>query len=259
MRWPHLFEFMDQARVFPGLRATLREILECGNAQPFRPYYQWVRDEVRREAHEGGFRDIVELGAGTAPVTRLLAAQPAAGEVRLIPCDMNPDFATYRRLEERHPGIVAPVYTPVDFSEPRRWGPDTLLFLSATFHHVPPEARPGVLASLTSSARRVMIFEPLQKRLSSIIFVFFSIVPALILPLWFLRRPGKLRRFFWCWLVPVAPLMFWWDGVVSCLRQWGEREWRAAASRLGVDVRSYFRGTFSYYLVLQSRSFDPGR
>jgi hypothetical protein len=32
-----LFEFMDQARIFPPVRATLRKIFERGNARPFRP------------------------------------------------------------------------------------------------------------------------------------------------------------------------------------------------------------------------------
>ena len=42
MQIPHLFEWMDLAWLPASLRSTLREILECGNAQPFRPYYRWV-------------------------------------------------------------------------------------------------------------------------------------------------------------------------------------------------------------------------
>ncbi|HMB08166.1 MAG TPA: hypothetical protein VKP69_31095, partial [Isosphaeraceae bacterium] len=183
MRLPHLFEFMDQAWVPAGVRSTLREILECGNSRPFRSYYQWVADEVERAARDGGFKTIVELGSGTAPITRLLAEKPRADHFRLIPCDVNPDRATYHLLEERYPTIVTPMYSPVDFSKPRQWNSDTLLLLSATFHHIPPSARTAVLESLASSARRVMIFEPLRKELSSLLFVPLSIVPALILPL----------------------------------------------------------------------------
>ena len=251
MRLPHLFEFMDQDWVPASLRTTLREILECGNARPFRPYYDWVAGEVGREAKDGGFKNVVELGAGTAPVTRLLAQEPDAGRLTLIPCDLNPDRTAYELLAAEHPGVVAPRLTPVDFSVPHPWEPDTLLFLSATFHHVPPEARDGVLAALTGSARRVMIFEPLQCRVSSLVFVFFSVVPALILPLWFLNRPGTLRRIVWCWLIPLAPLTFWWDGIVSCLRQWGERGWRDAAGRLGLRVRTFDRRLFSYFLTFE--------
>jgi hypothetical protein len=251
MPFPHLFEFMDQAWVPASLRSTLREILECGNALPFRPYYRWVADEVERAAREEGFHTLVELGAGTAPITRHIAEKLGVDQFRLVPCDVNPDCASYRLLEERHPGTVTPMYTSVDFSKPGRWSPDTLLFLSATFHHIPLSGRAAVLESLSRSARRVLIFEPLKRTLSSILFVHLSILPALILPLWYIARPGKLRRFLWCWVLPLAPIMFWWDGIVSCIRQWGEREWRAAADRLGVEMRIISnKSLFSYMVII---------
>jgi hypothetical protein len=46
------------------------------------------------------------------------------------------------------------------------------------------------------------------------------------LPLWYLgRRPGTLRRVLWCWLIPLAPIMFCWDGIVSILRYWTDETW----------------------------------
>ena len=30
----------------------------------------------------------------------------------------------------------------------------------------------------------------------------------------------------WCWLIPLVPFISLWDGIVSCLRQWTEAEWR---------------------------------
>ena len=76
------------------MRRTLREILECGNARPFRRYYRWVASKVEQEARQGKFRKIAELGAGTALVTRLLAKEMRQGDlVALIPCDMYPDVA----------------------------------------------------------------------------------------------------------------------------------------------------------------------
>jgi hypothetical protein len=53
-----------------------------------------------------------------------------------------------------------------------------------------------------------------------------ALTTSFLLPLWFFRRPGKLRRFFWCTLFPVAPFVFLWEGLVSCLRMWSAAEWR---------------------------------
>jgi hypothetical protein len=229
---PHLFEFMDLAWLPAGLRDTLREILECGNNKPFRPYYEWVANEVLKAAKAGGFTTLVELGAGPAPITQLLANDPSSDGLRLVPCDINPDHSAYQALAARHPGKVVPRYDAVDFSRPQEWEPNTLLYLSGTFHHIPVKARDGVLRSLGKSAERVMVFEPLRKTVGSALFVLPSIVPALVLPLWRIARPGRLRRFLWCWLVPVAGPMFWWEGFVSCLRMWNEAEWQTQLKSL---------------------------
>lgn len=225
MQLPHLFEWMDLDWLPASLRNTLREILECGNARPFRPYYSWVASEVKRQTVAEGYTNIVELGAGTSPITRLLARDQDLQGVRLMPCDLKPDVEAFRDLETKYPERVAPIYEPVDFAQRRAWPPKTLLFLSGTFHHLPPAVRSRALCSFSESADRIMIFEPLRKTLVSVLFVFLSLVPALVLPLWFINRPGRLRRFLWCWLFPLAPALFWWDGVVSCLRMWSDEEW----------------------------------
>jgi len=232
MHAPHLFEWMDVERLPASLRNTLREILECGNARPFRPYYEWVAEEVKRQILKEGYRNVVELGAGTAPNTRILAKDRSLGDVRLFVCDLNPDTEAFNDLAKKHAGRVTPIMEPVDFSQPRSWPPQTLVFLSGTFHHIPISIRPQVIRMLADSADRVMVFEPLRKTLTSVLFVFLSLVPAIVLPVWFLRRPGRLRRFLWCWLAPIAPLFFWWDGVVSCLRMWNNDEWHAAIDQL---------------------------
>jgi hypothetical protein len=229
---PHLFEFMDLAWLPASVRTTLREILECGNARPFRPYYAWVADSALRTAKEGRFHTIVELGAGTGPITRHMAKDPRSNGLRLVVCDSNPDLAAYKVLESDYPGKVVARYDAVDFSKPQPWETGTLLILSATLHHIPSRARGSVMAALAASGCRVMVFEPLRKTALSVLFVFLSTVPAVLLPVLFLTRPGRLRRLFWCWLVPVAPLMFWWDGVITCIRQWTQRQWRWALDQL---------------------------
>jgi hypothetical protein len=228
MQLPHLFEFMDLPWLPGSLRSTLRDILECGNSRPFRRYYDWVAEEVATTAKQERCELIVELGAGTAPVTRRLAKFFRAGEIILSPCDLNPDVPAFKELESQFPAMVQPIYTPVDFSQPKNWDRVTLAFLSATLHHVPSPVRTKVLGALAASGCRVMVFEPLNKNWQSVLFVFASLVPALLVPLWFLLRPGRLRRFVWCWLVPVAPLLFWWDGWITCLRQWSDVEWNRA-------------------------------
>jgi len=221
-----LFEFMDQAWLPGGLRNTLREILESVCSRPFRGYYDWVAKEVCRAAGDFDCRQVVELGAGTARITELAARQSLDGRVKFVPTDSNPDEETFRALERKSAGRIQPNYSPVDLAAEQTWPPGTLVFLSASLHHVPAAARPAVLERIAASADRVLIFEPLRRTAISVGYVLGAVVPGLLLPLTMLPRPGRWRRLLWCWLLPVAPLMFCWDGVITCLRQWSEAEWR---------------------------------
>ena len=103
--------------------------------------------------------------------------------MRLIPCDLQPDVEGFRDLESRHPGALRRCTNRSISRCGCAWPPKTLLFLSGSFHHLPPATRRQVLRSLTKSADGGMMFEPLRKTLISVLFVFLSLFPALLLPL----------------------------------------------------------------------------
>jgi len=238
VRRPFLFEFMDLRWLPQSVRRTLRDILECGNARPFRSYYRWVADESLASADRASLDTLVELGAGTAPIAREILRRDVASTnaATVEVTDLNPDADRYDDLRRRHGDRVRPVCQSVDFSRPRAsWDVRTGLVLSATFHHIPYAERRRVLRVLSASGSRVMIFEPLRCNVVSALFVFCSIVPAMLCPLVYLRRPGVWRRFLWCWLLPVAPLMFVWDGLASVARCWTEPQWEQALADAGVD------------------------
>jgi hypothetical protein len=221
---PHLFEFGDQTWLPGSLRATLFDILDACNSQ-YRDFYGWVADAVLNIVREEGITTVVELGAGRAPVTRALVCDDRSGGLTLVPCDLVPDVDAYRELERLHPGTVVPRYESIDFTIPRAWPAKTLLVLTASLHHVPRPQRPAVVAALTANSARVAVFEPISFGLLSTLISLGSLLPALLLPITSWNRAGRLRRLLWCWLIPAAPLMFLWDAVVGCLRQWSRREW----------------------------------
>lgn len=228
----HFFEFMDLAWLPASVRAVLRDILECGNGRPFRGYYGWAVDEILRYAAAHGLTTIVELGAGTAPLSRRLAADARSAGLTLIVCDLNPDIPLYEELEQTFPGRVRTCREPIDFSQPQAWTADALLVLSATLHHVPRSERPDVLKALASGGNHVLIFEPLRRTLLSGLLCLLSVVPAMLVPAFQLHRPGRWRRVAWCWLLPIAAPLFVWDGLVSCWRQWSTSDWQSVLRTL---------------------------
>jgi hypothetical protein len=226
MKCPFLFEFMDLAWVPSSLRATIHDVLDCCLGPSPRRYYEWVAREILNLVEDGSAKTIVELGAGTAPITRELVKHLSGRKgISLRVSDLYPNIALYQTLEQKYPDLIQTDRRSVDFSRPMDFPAGSLLVLSGTFHHVPLEARLDALKAL--SVYRVAIFEPLRRNSASFFLSLLGFFPGLATPIQFWnQRPGNWRRVLWCWLVPLAPLIIVWDGVVSCLRCWTEEEWK---------------------------------
>lgn len=228
----YLFEFCDQAWIPGGARECLYEIMDACNSG-VRSFNGQVAETAIKLAREEGYDRIVELGAGRAPVTTRLASDEQLGELKLVPCDIVPNETVYRALAERYPDNVFPIYDPVDITRPQsELFRESVLVMAGMMHHIPFALRPAILEALSHSRSRIAMFEPLRRTLLSMLLATLSFFPAILLPITFFRRPGKLRRLLWCWLIPIVPYMFIWDGVVSCLRQWKQAEWQAEFDKI---------------------------
>ncbi len=229
----HLFEFNDAPWLPWPIRKTLFETMEMCNTY-FRRFDREVAQQAIALATHHNLTTIVEMGAGHAPVTRALLELEESDQLHLVPCDLIPQTKTYAALAEAHPKRVFPRYDSIDSTTQHTWPPGTLLVVASAFHHVPPPSRESALATLTASADRVAVFEPIQRSLPSMLLTLTSIVPCLLLPIVLIKRPGRLRRIVCCWLFPIVPLMFLWDALVSCNRCWNEATWRSTRENIAI-------------------------
>ena len=197
-----------------------------------RSFNRQVAQSVIEIARANQLSTIIELGAGRAPVTAELVKREDAAGLRLVTCDLVPNVEAYKKLAQQYPDKVFPIYSPVDLTQPQVALNDSVLVLAVMMHHIPFELRPAVLQMISETNSRAAIFEPLLRTWRSIFFATVSFFPAILLPITFFRRPGKLRRFLWCWIIPIVPYMFVWDGITSCLRQWTRAEWQEAFDNL---------------------------
>jgi hypothetical protein len=238
-----LFEFMDLRWVPASLRSTIHDALDSCLGAPPRRYYEWVAHEILDLVERNPTETIVELGAGTAPITRTLAgALDGRKNISLRISDLYPNKALYQSLEKVYPGLVRADLSPTDFSRPMDFPSGSLLVLSAAFHHLPPSTRVDVLKVF--SAYRVAVFEPLRRNSASFFLCLFGFLPAITTPVLFWNsRPGTFRRVFWCWLFPLATTIIVWDGLVSCLRCWTEKEWKDNLAAVVAEDRPIFMKT----------------
>ena len=197
-----------------------------------RSFNRNVATSVIRIANDHQLTKVVELGAGRGPVTNELVKHDETKGMRLVTCDLVPNVVEYQKLAANYPDRVFPIYSPVDLTQTQESLNDAVLVLAGVMHHIPFELRPAVIGSLSETNSQVAIFEPLLRTWLSMFMATLSFFPAILLPITFLRRPGKFRRILWCWLIPIVPFMFIWDGVTSCLRQWTVKEWQAAFAAL---------------------------
>ncbi len=250
----HFFEFNDHPAVPGFIRKTLFEVLTYCNGQ-FRPYYQQVAEDVLKYSESNGNQNIVELGAGLAPITRALLNSCGDKPIHFTPCDLFPAADGWKELEAASPR-VKPIYTPVDFSQKRTWEPKTMLVIVAALHHIPHSERAKILKTLIGSADSVLVHEPISNSPISIALSLFAWIPSWLTPAAMIRKPGSFRRILWCWLVPVIPVLFTWDGFISCLRQWTTKQWKEFASQLGDGIDTEMTFTKHGYRIHFQHSRD---
>lgn len=228
------FEFMDIDFLPNSLRSVLRDILEVGNSAPFRNYYQWTSASVYEYAKKHQITEIVELGAGCAPITRHLIKNYPDWNATFKITDLNPDVTTFKALEQKDNRVSAK-YESLDFTKKVKGFENSILVLSATFHHVDEKHKINILSSLKSLSPHVMIFEPLRPTISSLLFVIAALGSGFLTPFFRMNSKKFFRSFLWCWLLPIAPFMFLWDGWVSSIRCWNKQKWQKQAPKAIIE------------------------
>jgi hypothetical protein len=85
--------------------------------------------------------------------------------------------------------------------------------------------------------------------------VFFALGVLLFTPF---IRPFRWSRLFWTYVIPLVPLMVWWDATVSCLRTYTPDELREMVAHLGVDDYTWDVGVVRVALPQASMTYLMG-
>ena len=122
------------------------------------------------------------------------------------------------------------------------------------FHHFAPADAQLILKRAVDEGHPIAVFEMLQRSPCDALFALR--IPLLVLLLTPFVRPFKLSRFFFTYIIPIAPLAIGWDGFVSVLRCYSPQEllemaqsasgsaytWKAGAYRKGIVSVTYLIG-----------------
>ena len=220
----HLFEFGDQ----PWLPRPLRDAMTLY----LRTVYQttqlpalWAA-KIGEVLRQTGDTRIVDLGSGAAGPIPLVAAELAkmGSPVRITLTDLQPNAGA----TPSSPNIT---YwpEPVDARAvpPALPGLRTMF---AFFHHMrPPDAR-RILSGAAADRCAICVFEATSRSAPAI--ASSLVIPLLVLLLTPRIRPLSLFQLAFTYLIPILPLLIFWDGLVSHLRSYTGEEVAAMAASL---------------------------
>jgi len=197
-----------------------------------------VAERLKVVVDRAGSRRIIDLCSGASgplvAISRILTEE-LASPVEVLLTDLYPNVAAFKRIEEGSGGRIKARYEPTSALDvPTELKGVRTIFTA--FHHFGPEEARLVLLDAVRKKAAIVVFEPLERTAR-----FAGLLGLMSFLLSFTRTPavGKLTaaRFFFTYLLPIAPAVFAWDGMVSALRSYTPDELHALA--MSTEDRNY--------------------
>jgi hypothetical protein len=233
---PHLFEFEDQSWFPSSLRHAMTSYLAA--AYKITPFPKLWAGRISNILREDCLNEIVDLGSGAGgPIALVTGELKRRGfDITVMLTDLYPDTQCPRRTD---PAIrYWPV--PVDAAAvpPEFTGIRTLF---AAFHHFRPVQARRILQDALQARRSICVFEATSR--SPLPIATTLLIPLLVLLLTPRVRPLSWQQFLFTYLVPILPLLIFWDGLVSQLRTYSTAELTEMTSHLPAQDYRWEIGT----------------
>ncbi len=223
-----LFEFNDHPRAPKILKESVIDALSRslkwgGLMDGLVPVFQRFIDE-------SGADEVLDLAAGAGgPAEILVGAMKEAGvsPPRMILTDLQPRPEAWRELSARHAGAIEFVSEIVDATAiPPDLARDRARVIINALHHFPPAIARGLLVDAVQARAPFLVVESFPR--NPLGFAAFGPVGLRALmagPI--LAKDRRVLRAVLTWFTPVAISVAVWDGLVSTMRIYEERDLRA--------------------------------
>lgn len=237
MQRRHLFEWEDQAWLPVVFRNFITDHLRYFLTRKVRgPVNRAIAGHLKSVLIRTGGSQIIDLCAGAGgpllDVQRILSEEMDE-PVDVLLTDLYPNVEAFRRRELEGGGAIKARYDPISaFDVP--FGLAGLRTLFTALHHFRPEGAQRLLADAAHKRQPIAVFELLERTPRMFILTglcslwqSFALTPVV----------GRLtlQRFLLTYVIPIAPAIFLWDGLVSVLRTYTPQELRALADSVGAE------------------------
>lgn len=218
----HLFEFSDQAWLPAVFRDLFTDYLSC-LFSTFR-VYESVVPLIKQVMDKSNTSQIIDLCSGASGAwLRLLGRfREKQIPVSVTLSDKYPNIASFERISEMTAGQIGYIDPPIDPTK-STIGREGIRTLFSSFHHFRPEQSRAIIRNAVEAGEAICVFEMTERRLSTIL-VTLLFGPLMLFCLTPFIRPLSVQRLFWTYVLPVVPLIYTWDGVISHLRTYSPAE-----------------------------------
>lgn len=231
MKRRQLFEFTDLPWWPKLLRSLLTDFLEgfMQTAELFSPQSTLLASVAKKTGHHR-FIDLCSGSGGPWLSLHKELQELCGNDLSICLTDKYPNDKQSSRWHD----IVGMSYLP--YSVDALAVPDNLQGIRTIFngfHHFPPELAATILRDAVRTNQPIAIFEALQR-------TWFDLFLFTLTPIHLLLRtpwvyPRRFSRFLFTYILPIAPILTLWDGVVSILRCYTPEELLAMAKETGAS------------------------
>lgn len=234
MKRIHLFEFEDQPWLPEALRNAATAYLRAAYQSIGVPSL-WAK-EIAAVMQTTGSRRILDLGSGSSgPVLAVLEELRKSGMAATVTLtDLYPrDLTPTTRDVTYWPAPVDARAIPEGLQGVRT--------MFASFHHFRATDAQSILADAARAQAPICVFEATSRSLLAVLSSL--LIPVLVLLLTPRIKPLTWTQLVFTYLLPVLPVLIFWDGLVSHLRTYSGPEMLDLASRHAADGYQWRAGS----------------
>ncbi len=242
-----LFEWNDLAATPAPLRDTIVETLS--RTLRWGKMMAGLVTPLREFLAAAGTTEVLDVCAGAGGPAAILADELARVGVapRFLLTDLFPRVTAWDALAAAHPGVIDYVAAPVDATAiPAGLAAGRARMVVNAFHHFPPALAQAIVDDAVAHGRGLFISEAFERNpLAFARFAPAGLAALAAAPV--LTHTDRIAKALYTWATPLALLAGTFDGLVSTLRIYDERDLRAMVAHHGDRFRWTY-GTYRYPL-----------
>ncbi len=212
----HFFEFED-LKWFPSLFRNFITDLLTFQINKFNIYGP-VIEKIIKAAQRSENKKIIDLcSGGGGAIIRLHKEMNDKGLIppfTIVITDKYPNISAFEKVASNG---IKPIKESIDATNvPSDLKGFRTLFTA--FHHFKPETARLILKDAVDKETAIGIVEITEREWKSLLTLIIAPIAALAFTPFV--RPFKWSRLFWTYVIPLIPILYTWDGIISNLRSY---------------------------------------